>query len=526
MKASISFFISLIILLGGFPPAIAQQSTFTRVFHGSGDSIKTYGMIKTPDNNYLIAGERNLKPFAMMMNPQGDIIWCKYYGTAEGNVYSLAATNDAHFILAGDLGNYGSSQFDILLIKITPAGDTVWSRTIDLGYSDHSLFVSQTSDSGFILTGYAADNTAPLYRASVIKLDPSGNIIWSKVLYSGNLPNYAFSATESSDGGYYVTGTCGTGSSYSGNMLLMKMNSSGTVVWSGQLYPGSNINSSGNDVVVLPDGLLCYFSASDYMMYMMKTDLSGNVKWCNYLGNGAVTTSDAPSPKLHQTSDGGYIFVNGSTFFGPMGQVEKVDSNGQSVWAADLFLLASEVLPASDGGYFISGNGPIMGVDKVYTTNPQIGIIKTGSTGSTSICVNSLSLTSTPFSVSMVPVSLTQANAGTESNYHPGPVSLTLLSDSGCVAITGGVERTSEPDYLRILPNPSNGVFRLEFTGEARAVYSCVEVYNSFGEMVFRSASPVAGKQTINPGFLPPGIYVVRCLFRDKAYSQKMIVVN
>ena len=525
MKKILSFLILFVLLLDG-NVAKAQQLTFNKVFFGSSDSIHTYGMIKTPDSNYLIAGERNQKPFVMMMDPLGNIIWSKNYGTAQGNIYSLAATNDSHFLLAGDLGNYGGSQFDVLLIKITPAGDTVWSRTIDLGYSDHSLFVKQTSDNGFILTGYAADTTAPVYRASVIKLDASGNISWSKVFYSGNWPNYAFSATESSDGGYFITGSCGTSSNYSGSLLLMKLNSSGSVVWSEKESIGTYPLSSGNDIVALPDGLICYFTTSDYNMYLMKTDLSGNVIWCNYLGYGANNTYDAPSPKLHQTSDGGYIFVNGSNMWGPMGTVLKVDSSGQAIWGASLFLLSSEVLPVNDGGYLISGNGPIMGVKDVGTTNPQIGIIKIGSNGSTSLCVNSLPLNTTPYSITMVPVSLTSASAGIESDYHPKAISLTLLSDSGCVAITGGIEKTAEANPLKVMPNPSDGVFRLELNGEGQARLSSIEIYNMFGETVFRSTSPVTAEQTINTGFLPSGIYETRCMFRDTIYTQKIIIVH
>ena len=523
----ITFFLILFILVDGLVPVSAQTNTFNRVFFTTSDSVRTYGMIKTPDSNFLIAGERNQKPFVILMDPFGSIVWSKYYGTKYGNIFSLTATNDSHFLLAGDLVNSSNAQTDILLIKITTAGDTVWSRTIDLGYSDHALFVKQTSDGGFILTGYASDTVAPYYRASVIKLDASGNIGWSKLFYAGNWPNYAFSATESGDGGYFVTGSCGIGTTYGGSLLLMKLNSSGSVVWSEKQSLGTYPQSSGNDVVALTDGMLCYFATTDYNMYLMKTDLSGNVVWCNYLGYGASNAGDNPSPKLHHTSDGGYIFVNGaSNIWGPMGILTKVDSNGQAAFGAALWLLSSEVVPADDGGYMISGNGPIYGVKHTGMENPQIGIIKIGPSGSTSLCVNSATPSSTPYSITMIPVSLTSASAGAVSDYHPRAISVTLGFDTGCVALLGGVEKISASNPLKVIPNPTDGEFRVELIGEEQSGPGSIEIYNTLGQKVFSSTFPLTTEQTINPGLLPSGIYEIRCGFMNREYYQKLLIAH
>ena len=126
----------------------------------------------------------------------------------------------------------------------------------------------------------------------------------------------------------------------------------------------------------------------------------------------------------------------------------------------------------------------------------------------------------------MTPVSLTSANAGAISDYHPRAINVTLEFDTGCVAILGGVEKIAGSNPLKVIPNPTAGDFRIELSGEEQYGPGSLEIYNTFGQKVFSSTSPLTIEQTINPGFLPSGIYEIRCWFKNSIYSQKLVIVH
>jgi hypothetical protein len=306
----------------------------------------------------------------------------------------------------------------------------------------------------------------------------------------------------------------------------MKLNSTGSVSWSKKHALTGYLSSSGNDLKILPDGILCYFTNENSELALIKTDLSGNVLWSKAVGYEGSFPDDKPSAKIHQTSDGGYVFVNGSYQFSPMASIVKVDSTGDALWTRNLFILASDMLVAYDSAYIIAGNGPIMGVRMGITDNPQIGIIKLDEAGNSTNCVYSEISPNGPYSAAMTPITLTMATAGSISAFHPAVTAVTLAADSGCVAFEGGIEETLDANPLKVIPNPSNGVFRLELNGQARIELYSIKVYNTFGEMVFISANSLKPESDLNLSFLPCGVYEIRAVAGDRIFSQKLIIVH
>ncbi len=525
MKTLICLAIFFALLADG-SPAEAQTASFTKVYYDISGSVQTYGIIKTPDSNFLLSGCKDYNPFALKIDPQGNIIWGKKYGSYYGNLLCLAATNDSDFILAGNIEYPVGSRNDILIIKITPEGDTLWSKIIDMGDSDNALYIKPTSDNGFILTGYSSNPAAtPYFKSLVIKFDASGNLTWGRTFYSGIYNNIAVAAAETPDGGFLLTGSAGDGTSYFGSMLLMKLTSAGTISWSEKQSVTGAMVSAGNDLTILPDGILCYFTNNQNEMCLMKTDLSGHVLWGKSYGNGGLFQTTLPTAKLHQTSNGGYVFVNGSSEWGPMGRVVKVDSTSEAVWVRNLFLLANDLLPASNGGYLVAGNGPIMGVRMNLTNNPQIGIIGLDSSGYSFSCNYPETPYTSPYTVVMLPATLTLATAGIVSAFHPSVDPVTLAVDSGCVAFVGNIRETAVPNPLKVIPNPSDGVFRIELDGLQNMETGHAEIFNSLGELVFKYTPADLSGFEINQNDLAAGIYQIRVVTGNKVFSRKLVIV-
>ncbi|MEI7491698.1 MAG: T9SS type A sorting domain-containing protein [Bacteroidota bacterium] len=520
--------ITALFYLDGLLPVFAQQPEFTRVFYDPlpGRSAQVYCAAPTTDGNYFIGGYKDHRPSAIKMDPSGNIIWGRSYSDTTGNIFCVTPTNDGHFLLAGNITNYNGAQSELLFIKINQDGDTAWSKLINMGQSASAFFISQTSDNGFISGGFFEDNAPPYPKAFVLKLDSQGNLSWCRGFSSGNYNNTAFAAVELPDGNYIITGSVGNGSGYSSSFLLMKLSSSGEIVWSKKHFISNNYQSKGNDLLVLPDGILSYFTDYTSSMALMKTDTSGNVIWSKDVGHDGSLVYSRPGGKMCKTAGGGYLLMNAAEFFGPIGSLVKVDSNADPVWAKNIWFLPSLALEAYDSGIIALGNGPIMGVRMSPTYNPQIGIIKMNSSGSSSYCVESNSFLNTPAQAAMVNVDLATTVAGIESDFHPPVYSFTLQSDTGCVAFTGGMAETAPADPLTIIPNPSNGDLHFEFNTRAGIDITSLSVYNSVGERIFSKYGIRKEEPGMNLTFLPNGIYEVMIVAGGRVYSQKVLIIH
>ena len=505
---------------------IAQQSEFTKVYYDPLGETQAYAIIKT-GSNFLVAGYKDLKPSAMMLDPEGNILWANSYGSENGNIFSIAPTSDGGFILAGNMTPTGSTQDDVLLIRITSGGDTVWSKTVDLGFIDKAMFVMQTSDNGFLVTGYSRDSAAPHYKSFAMKLDAAASLSWVKTFYTGSYCNYLYAAGETQDNSFLLAGSAGNGSFFSGSALLMKLTSSGDVVWSKKSPATFPNSSSGNDLKIFPDGIIWYITDTNTQMALLKTDLSGNFLWCKSYGAQGGSSEDLPSAKLHPTPDGGFVFVNGSSgLYFPLGTILKVDSDENADWGKNLFLVSADVANADDNGYIVAGNGPLIAVGRSMTRNPQVGLIKFDSTGSTLGCADNITVSTTSFTLPISSITLTIGTAGILTAYHPQVTQLSLSADSSCVAIFGGIAEQKDASALRIIPDPSSGIFRLELVRAGNDRVSSVRMFDTLGDQVFDSDARGNPDLTFNVGFLPAGIYEIVAFAGKTSFSLKMIIVH
>ncbi|MCX6281192.1 MAG: T9SS type A sorting domain-containing protein [Bacteroidetes bacterium] len=522
-------FVSLFIfLVNGLLPVSAQQSMFTRVFYDDTAfrSVQVFGAVRTPDLNYLFGGYKDWRPSVIKMDQAGNIIWSKSYSDSTGNIFCLTPTNDSGFLLAGNVTNFNGNQSELLFLKINQDGNMVWFKIVYMGNAASAFFISQTSDHGFIAGGNFEDSSPPYQKSFVMKLDSAGNLGWCKAFSSPTYNNATYAAVELSDGNFIVTGSVGNGSGYSSNLLLMKLSPAGSIIWSKRQYLASNYLSEGNDLKLLPDGILCYFTDENSQMALMKIDTAGTVLWSRAVGYEGSYAYSRPNGKMCPTTDGGYLLMNASEMYGPFGSLVKVDSTMETVWARSLWILPSVVIPSFDSGFIVTGNGPIMGVRMSRTDNQQIGIIKLTSSGNSSYCITSNSFPDNTISVTLTPITLSTSYVGSISNFQASAYAVVLKADTGCVAYTGGIKESSWVNPLKVIPNPSNGEFRFELNGMPETDIQSLCVYNSIGEMIFRSAGIASRGTSLNFGFLSNGIYEIRVMTSGKVYSQKIIIIH
>lgn len=207
--------------------AIEWQKTYGGTSDEFSKSIQ-----QTSDGGYIVLGDAystdgdvtgnhgSSDVWVVKINNVGDIQWQKTYGSVGAeNAYCISKTNDNGYIISafsplnnGDVsGNHGGG--DIWIVKLNDSGTLQWQKCIGGTGVEYSGVegIQQTSDGNYIVVGQTTSNNGDAsgnhggYDCWLIKLGPSGSVLWQKPL-GGTGEDRAYAVQQTSDDGYIVTG--------------------------------------------------------------------------------------------------------------------------------------------------------------------------------------------------------------------------------------------------------------------------------------------------------------------------------
>jgi hypothetical protein len=496
----------------------AQQNMFNKVYQDSPPSgIQALSIAPAFDNGYMIAGSAWPEPKGMVLKTDsfGNSVWAKSYGISNSTIVinSIIQTHDSCFVIAGSAFNVSTDKKEALCIKINASGDTVWSKTIS-GLSLTAVSVQQTRDSGYIISGYADDNNPPYNRVFAARLDGSGNLIWINVLTTNNWVQIAFSAKQTPDNGFLLIGYIAELAPYYTNTILIKLDESGVLSWSKKYKLNSSMFSAGYDFVNTPDGYLCYVNSG-----LMKIDFSGNVLWTKSYSDVLGSSINRAPPKLRQVSDGGYIMINGS-FFLNGGKIIKTDSQGNQLWANHVMVDAVDVIETNQKELVIVGNGPLVGVKMPQTNELQIGIIQTDSSGNAADCVFSSSGVPLIDTITASSVTFTSITQGSSNIIYPDINTIDIDDRPGCVDCIGGITENAETMGISIFPNPATKIITIESEKEFKEAQ--LTIYNSKMQLVLQQSVKQKHLEIDISGF-SSGVYFVKITSNNTTGVWKLV---
>ena len=106
---------------------------------------------------------------------------------------------------------------------------TTFQKTFGGSGADEANYVQQTSDGGYIITGWTQSGIlGSAWDALLIKTDQFGNILWDKT-YGNTASESGNCVQQTSDGGYIITGEYSNGGFNRG--ILIKTKSNGDTLW-------------------------------------------------------------------------------------------------------------------------------------------------------------------------------------------------------------------------------------------------------------------------------------------------------
>ena len=210
------------------------EKEWDKTFGGSSEDQGTC-VQQTIDGGYIIAGSKEGRDgwadaWLIKTDSQGEEEWNRIFDSSDGAYIAsgkfVQQTIDGGYIITGGQYYSGFRGWDIWIIKTDSQGGEEWNRTFGGGGEDEGSSVQQTTDGGYIITGYTGSYGNGLYDAFLLKTDTQGAEEWTQT-FGGSDYDYGNSVQQTTDGGYIITGQTGSYGNGARDVLLIKTDSQG-----------------------------------------------------------------------------------------------------------------------------------------------------------------------------------------------------------------------------------------------------------------------------------------------------------
>jgi hypothetical protein len=200
-------FLVALTLIGSVSTASAQTSWW-RTYGGPNTADWGFSVQQTTEGGYIAVGDGNNHVYLVKTDARGDTLLTRTYGGIDlAGGRSVQQTADGGYIIAGHTYAFGAYS-DVYLIKTDAQGDALWTRYFGGTESDLGNSVQQTTDGGYIISGWTCSLGVgtPIYaNIYLIKTDAAGDSAWTRT-YGGASEDAGYSVQQTADGGYIIAG--------------------------------------------------------------------------------------------------------------------------------------------------------------------------------------------------------------------------------------------------------------------------------------------------------------------------------
>ena len=328
---------------------VRVEITWAKALGGS-KSEYPYKIIQIADGSYLLAGnsysadgdvEENhggQDAWLLKITSTGEIVWQYDLGGSRfDEALALLQKSSGTFLIAGATASEDGdidpgiryddkSQQDIWLLELDPYGQILHQQCLGGSGKEWIRAIEETSDGGYILA--ATSNSADIHLDQnhgevdywIVKLNSSLGIQWQRSFGGSNYDD-AYSARQTSDGGYIIGGDTGsedqdvTGNHGGLDGWILKLNAAGEIIWS-RCYGGSKTDYI-HDIIPTTDGgyaVAGIAESSDgdvtgtrdsFDAWIFKLNSEGDIHWNICLGGSKLDIASS----IVETDDGGFLIA-------------------------------------------------------------------------------------------------------------------------------------------------------------------------------------------------------------------------
>lgn len=463
-------------------------------------------------------------------NPQGDTLWTRKFIADNFDNLPISHCLDDNgnlYVLGYSLPVPGVGYY--LLLKYSSSGQLLWHtkfNKLQPGNNNvpvNSLAVDSSGNSYFTAKTFASN--ADL---AVIKVSPAGDSLWSRYYNgTGNATENATSLVLSDSGNIYVTGMSWNGTSY--DYCTLKFDSAGNQKWvsnfdgtvNGTDYAYSiDVDNSGN-VYVAGES---YNGPTSTCFATVKYNSQGVQQWVRYYTSDSLSDK-AQVVKIRNTNE---IYVAGSSYGGhyTMGGthtdlcVVKYNSSGQQQWVGRYTSPGAGEDYLNDMTFDNNNNVILAGLTNsdIFWKNIAVCCFSPSGNQLWSIDYDRDSLSQTAWSVAVD--ALGSLIIAGESNNDFCTLKYNFVT---------GINSSDQKNSVRLFPNPCNNELGISLTGVGNAVRN-IEIYNIAG-MLCRNISmnclTSSGNEfMIDVHDLVSGTYFVVVNTSIRAFHAKLMIIR
>ncbi len=524
----------LLFILLVFSPLLISAQPYIHaqfVYGESGQDEEFQDLVELSDGSYMVAGSVTINALHYdywlgKVSSNHELQWSVNLGGSDDEIiHSITATTDDAVIVVGtsksDDGDVGNSLGDTdgWVVKIDNSGSIIWHLVLGGSLEDQLNDIVRLQDDTYLISGYTYSNDGDIVNNKgytdlwVVKITNDGTVLWSNT-YGGTgfdrgraitlHPNEAQVALVGSttSGNGDISGTVWGSSDY----WTLLLDTDGNIIWEAS-YGGSLKDGAlaatftfDGDIIVLGDILSIdgdvgiNYGEDDQWLIKLDGD-NGNLLWDLSLGY-----SGGDQSKSVITSSNGDIIVVGATFDASLTppnylfdiRIASINPDNGFVNWLDLF----------GGSNYDFGNAIIQ--------NQAGHFIVAGYSDSTDGDVGS-------------------GGGKTEPLLIGSPSTLHGYDDAWFFELrynTPGINSVNTNQTIRLVPNPCNGHFNMQFPIDQTGETAQVTIYNQLAQIV-QQKSLVIGVQALSYKLdlskEKQGIFWVQTCISGNCTTQKII---
>jgi hypothetical protein len=349
--------------------AQAPDTVWTRAYgaehHEMGECIQS-----TTDGNFVIAGSNhsNIRGAAdiylVKIDPAGDTLWTQRYGTYDTEMgFSVVEKDDEGFFVIGNLYHYiGYVSRDVIFIQTDRYGNEIQTSYIIGSEDDFVQQIKKLSNGDYLVVGGTDSFGAGDYDLWLLYLDSTGDTVWTKTIGGANR-EWGFAVDVTPDGDYVIAGGKNNYETFGEDMFLVKTNNVGDIIWT-RTFAGNESTDRAYDVKATSEGgcIAAGFAMTPSFpsryAFIVKTDANGDTLWTKKID--AEYEAQAKSILIDQ--DGNYIIAGYREFYDPNHidvYIICLNPNGDIVWTQSVnrgsWTEASSILETPNGDFIVTG---------------------------------------------------------------------------------------------------------------------------------------------------------------------------
>jgi len=483
------------------------------------------------NSGIILSTNNGLANYIYRFDEAGNLVWLRSYlmTTTDPVVSAITKTNDWSYMCAGWYYDSTMTFFTPFLLKIDSSGNVIWSKsyTVPVYASSRMDCIIQTADSGYVISGsliIPAGGGFGYFDSFILKVDFAGTVEWNRIYNNSDWDEFT-AVVETGANNLIVAGLTNGGAGndilyacFSGNGILKWVKKYATPA-NDALTDIKQYNATEFITAGYYDG-----TNGDSKLITFRFDSTGTITHHNMYGYpvGQLTSMGLTANYIHVSNNGDVIFSGeiSDTLLGNIdGLLMHIDSVGTIKYKNQLTGLFF-----SSGFIYENNSGNVFVTGDGNGANVQFA--KTDST------LRSGCQEINPFIIEFQP------NLTLDTSFVLNDLGI-ILHDS-VISITGmvnvpniltncnsvGIETEAEAgNAIDIFPNPADGIVTINYLYPQNKPGK-VELYDLSGKMVFQknfseNPGPVI---RINTTIFSKGIYIVKFCNPSGALYKKLII--